>query len=222
MLIEVNEKNTKERSCRNGQLKGITVICRVFIISLGMLLIFCITGMPGSGKSVVSETAKSLGFRIVAMGDIIRDEAEARGIKMTPSSLGALMLELRREEGQDVVAKRCLAKIHKRDGLVIIEGLRSPEELYYLKNNAEVLLIAVHASPATRFTRLLKRGRPDDPKDYATFRERDQRELKLGLGSVIAQADKLFINEGTLGGLRRSASRYFEGIQSGSARASGS
>jgi len=43
-------------------------------------LIFCITGMPGSGKSLVADAAKQLGFRVVSMGDVIREEAERRGV----------------------------------------------------------------------------------------------------------------------------------------------
>jgi dephospho-CoA kinase len=177
-------------------------------------MIFCITGMPGAGKSIISETAKSLGFKIVNMGDVIREEAAVRGITKTPTTLGALMLKLRKEEGNNVVAKRCLAKI-KNEPLSIIEGVRSMDELTYFKKNDKVCLIAVHASPVTRFERLLKRGRPDDPKDINTFKERDLRELNVGLGSVIALADKVFVNEGTVEDLQRTVKKFFEGIRRG-------
>jgi len=177
-------------------------------------MIFCITGMPGSGKSIISETAKSLGFKVVTMGDVIREEADARGIAKTPATLGELMLIFRKEEGDDVVAKRCLAKI-RGEPLSVIEGVRGMDELTYFKKNSEVCLIAVHASPATRFQRLLKRGRPDDPKDIETFRERDKRELDVGLGSVIALADKVFVNEGTVEDLQISVKKFFEGIRRG-------
>jgi dephospho-CoA kinase len=177
-------------------------------------MLFCITGMPGAGKSIISETAKSLGFKVVAMGDIIREEAENKGIPKTPATLGKLMLKLRREEGNDIVAKRCLAKV-KDELFYLIEGVRSIDELMCFKKNREVCLIAVHASPETRFKRLLKRGRPDDPKDLKTFMERDLRELKIGLGSVIALANKVFVNEGTVEDLQRSVKKFFEGAMRG-------
>lgn len=145
------------------------------------------------------------------MGDIIREEARARGIVESPSSLGALMLRLRREEGKDVVAKRCLARALER-APSLIEGVRSLDELYYFRAHAPILLVAVHASPRSRFERLLKRGRADDPKDYETFRKRDERELEVGIGSVIALADRILINEGSVADLRRSATRLFRGI----------
>jgi len=181
-------------------------------------LIFCITGMPGSGKSVVSEAAKSVGIKVVSMGDVIREEAEGRGIEKSPSSIGNLMLQLRNEEGKDAVAKRCLKKALGASPDSIIEGVRSLEELDYFRSQAEVCLIAVHASPRTRFERLLKRGRSDDPKDWETFRERDMRELKVGIGSVIAMADKVFINEGSLPDLGEAVKEFFRGMKNASFR----
>lgn len=176
-------------------------------------MILCISGMPGSGKSVVSEAANEAGYRVIAMGDIIREEADSRGMDKTPASLGALMLEIRENEGPDVVAKRCLEKARKEPRDTVIEGVRSLDELNYFKSNGNVLLAAVHASPKTRFQRLLKRGRVDDPKDWETFHQRDMRELAVGIGSVIALADKIFINEGTVVSLQNLAKDFFEGIK---------
>jgi dephospho-CoA kinase len=167
--------------------------------------------MPGSGKSIVAEQAATIGYKVISMGDIIREEAKSRGIKESPRSLGTLMLKLRREEGKDVVAKRCLSRA-QGGGHSIIDGVRSLDELSFFRENASIYLVAVHASPATRFTRLLKRGRADDPKDYETFWKRDARELDVGVGSVIALADSILINEGTVGNLKRSAMKLFRGI----------
>jgi dephospho-CoA kinase len=57
--------------------------------------------------------------------------------------------------------------------------------------------IAVHASPETRFQRLFRRKRSDDPQGWESFLQRDMRELSLGLGNVIATADYMTINEGS-------------------------
>ncbi len=152
-----------------------------------------------------------MGIAVLNMGDVIREEAKSRGVPITPESLGALMLLLRMEEGKNVVVKRCLEKARNNMPPIVIEGIRSLDELNYLKSNEEVFLIAVHASPKTRFERLLKRGREDDPKDWKTFEERDMRELGVGLGSVIALADLVFINEGPIPELIDSVRRFFSG-----------
>ena len=40
-----------------------------------------ISGLPGSGKALVSEMATERGAIIVSMGDIIREEAKKRGYR---------------------------------------------------------------------------------------------------------------------------------------------
>ena len=44
-----------------------------------MMQIMGVSGLPGSGKSLVSETAIKKGAIVVSMGDIVREEAEKRG-----------------------------------------------------------------------------------------------------------------------------------------------
>jgi dephospho-CoA kinase len=158
-----------------------------------------VTGMPGAGKDTVREVFRKLGFPIVIMGDEVRAEAERRGLPPTPENLGKIMLQLRAEEGPEVLARRCLTKIKGIGSkVVIIEGIRSLDEVAaFKKDYPHVRIIAVHASPQMRYERLVKRNRSDDPKDWKTFIERDQRELSVGLGNVIATADIMVINEST-------------------------
>ena len=47
-----------------------------------------LAGMPGSGKSLVVETARELGYAIVVMGDVIREETAKRGLELTPQNVG--------------------------------------------------------------------------------------------------------------------------------------
>ena len=57
------------------------------------------------------------------------------------------------------------------------------------------MIVAVHASPRTRFSRLSTRGRRDDPKSWEEFVARDMKELGFGIGDVIALADVMVVNE---------------------------
>ena len=160
--------------------------------------IIAISGMPGAGKSVVSLVGKELGMDIFVLGDVIREETERRGLEVTPQNMGNVMLAVRASEGPAVVARRLLPKIESaRSSTVIVEGIRSVHELNELKSKFEVIPVAIHSSPTTRFQRLLSRNRSDDPKDWATFEKRDFRELEVGLGDVLALADVMLTNEGT-------------------------
>jgi len=159
-----------------------------------------VAGMPGAGKAVVARVAKEKGYAIVVMGDEIREETKRRGLEPTPENIGKIMLKLREEEGSTVVAKRCIPKIANASAdLVLVDGVRSLHEVYaFEKNFPQFVLLAVHSSPETRFRRLFKRRRSDDPKGWKFFFERDLRELSVGQGSVIAMADHMIVNEGTL------------------------
>jgi dephospho-CoA kinase len=165
--------------------------------------VVAISGMPGAGKGVASEAGKQLGFDVLVLGDVIRKETQRRGLEPTPRNMGAVMLQVREDEGAAAVAKRLLPKIEaSRANLLIVEGVRSLSELAELKSKYEVVMVAIHASPKTRFQRLLSRGRSDDPKTWEVFYERDDRELKVGLGNVIALADIVVTNEGTIAELQ--------------------
>ncbi|MGD0690534.1 MAG: AAA family ATPase [Candidatus Bathyarchaeia archaeon] len=161
--------------------------------------VIAISGMPGAGKGVASAAAKQLGFDVLVLGDVIREETERRGLDPTPQNIGAVMLQVRELEGSAAVAKRLLPKIEQcQSNVVIVEGVRSFHELTELKSKFEVITLVIHASPKTRFQRLLSRGRSDDPKTWDTFYERDNRELTVGLGQVIALADHLAVNENSI------------------------
>jgi dephospho-CoA kinase len=163
-------------------------------------LVICLAGMPGSGKSIIVEVAKERGYDIVVMGDVIRGEAERRHLKPNPKNIGKIMLELRQIEGTAVIAKRCIPKI--KQGIqrkVIIDGIRSLDEVEeFEKHFPNLSLIAVHASPETRFSRVYRRQRSDDPETWEIFHEREIRELSVGLGNAIAMAEYIIIDEGEL------------------------
>jgi dephospho-CoA kinase len=168
-------------------------------------LVLAISGMPGAGKSMASEAAKRLGLEVLVLGDVIREETKRRGLEPTPKNVGSVMLQVRKDEGPAAVARRLLPKVEASKSLIlIVEGIRSEDEVRELKSKFDVIIVGIHASPRTRFQRLLARGRSDDPKTWDTFSERDSRELNVGLCRVIALADIVLLNEGTIDELQSS------------------
>ena len=159
-----------------------------------------LAGMPGSGKSLVVETARELGYAIVVMGDVIREETKKLGLELTPHNVGKVMLQLRADGGVAVVAQKCIPKIEAQESTkVLVDGLRSLYEVDAFKVHfAKFSIAAVHASPETRFTRLSNRRRSDDSSGWEVFRERDMRELSVGLGNVIAMAEQIIVNDNSV------------------------
>jgi dephospho-CoA kinase len=160
-------------------------------------LVIGLAGMPGAGKSLVVKTAQQKGYAVVVMGDVIREETRKRGLKLNPKNMGEVMLELRKTGGNSIIAEKCIPKIERRESRkVIVDGLRSLYEVDAFKGHfPKFSLVAVHASPETRFKRLYRRRRSDDPDGWEVFLERDMRELSVGLGNAIAMAEHLIINE---------------------------
>lgn len=178
-------------------------------------LIVGLSGMPGSGKSIVVTIAQNLGFGIVVMGDVVREESKRRGLPLNPNNIGEVMLDLRKSGGKSIIAKKCIPKIKATTNKkVIIDGIRSLHELNLFKKYfTEFHLISVHSSPGTRYGRLNQRGRSDDSNDPRLFVERDKRELDVGLGKVIAMADYMIINEGNIEDIKRSSYEILRRIE---------
>jgi dephospho-CoA kinase len=163
-----------------------------------------VTGMPGSGKSVVSRVGRSLGMEVVLMGDVIRDEALQRN-----QDPGKVALDIRKGYGEYVVAERCVELIktsekHAKNlknssSFYLIEGIRSPYEVERFKQEfKDFKVITIHSKPKTRYQRLIRRRRSDDSPLVSDLQNRDQRELRFGIGEVIANSDYMVINEGSL------------------------
>lgn len=95
-----------------------------------------------------------------------------------------------------------LPKIESSKSTVVaVEGVRSMAEIDALRKKHTVVIVGVHASPKTRYDRLIARARSDDPKSWEEFLERDSRELGVGLGNVIALAEEMLVNETSVGDL---------------------
>jgi dephospho-CoA kinase len=160
-------------------------------------LVLGVAGMPGSGKSLVVRVARENGYEAVVMGDVVRREAEKKNLQPNPENVGKIMLELREKEGKNVIAKRCVPLIEQaRKHKVVVDGIRSLDEVEEFKRHfSNFSIIAICSSPETRFQRLYRRGRSDDAEGWDVFRERDMRELGVGLGNVIAMAEYTVVND---------------------------
>lgn len=165
------------------------------------LLIVGVTGMPGAGKTTAARHVASIdgGYEVLSMGDVIREEVRRRGMPPGLESQLRVMELVRREHGPAALAALLEPRIRSAGAgtrAVILDGVRSPEEVERLRGMGRVRVLAIHASPQRRFEYLRRRGRQDDPRTWEEFVARDRAELALGIGNVIALADGMIVNEG--------------------------
>ena len=151
--------------------------------------------MPGAGKSTIAAGLKLKGYKIINMGDAVRAEAKKRNLEPSGENLGKIMLELREQNGPSAVAQLIEPEINKSSSnVIVIDGIRSNDEIQFLKQLGIVKILSIHASTDTRFDYLTKRGRSDDPQDKENFEHRDARELGVGISTSIALADESISN----------------------------
>ncbi|MBR3113258.1 MAG: AAA family ATPase [Methanobrevibacter sp.] len=172
-----------------------------------------ISGMPGSGKSFISDIATERGAIIVSMGDIVREEAKKRG-----ESSKETAKNLRAEFGQYIISELTIKKIKKlqEEGIensIVVEGIRSLHEVDMFREEFDnFIIVSVFANPTLRFERLKLRMREDDSTDFNVFDARDRTELGFGIGSVISLSDKLIINESDVESYCEKINEYFDEI----------
>jgi dCMP deaminase len=170
----------------------------------------CLAGLMRSGKDFVAKyIVDNYNYKHLNMSDVIKDELIKEGKE--PSKLNRSILgdEWRKLYGNDIVMKRTLEKAQDYDK-VIITGVRSPEELEYLKQHTERFkLILVHASREVRFAR----RSTTDPQSFEAFFERDERDIKFkGTGQVIQKADYVVDNEGAIEAIYKQIEKIIQRI----------
>jgi len=167
--------------------------------------VIAFTGMPGSGKSEAVKVAIEMGIPVVRMGDCVWEEVKRRGLEINDENVGRIANEMRERYGKDIWAKRTFEKIDPSWDTVVIDGIRNIEEVEFFREKLgkDFTLVAIHASPETRYRRLMERRREDDSTTLEKIKERDERELRWGIGVVIAMADVIIVNEGSLDEFRK-------------------
>ncbi|MBI4186428.1 MAG: AAA family ATPase [Chloroflexi bacterium] len=175
-----------------------------------------IVGMPGAGKSEVARMFEASGFIRVRFGDITDDGVKKRGLELNEDNERRIRELLRKEHGMAAYAKLNLPRIDSalKHADVVIDGLYSWEEYTFLKANYgdEFHVVAVWASPGTRYARLA--ARPSRPLTLEEAVSRDRAEIEnVNKGGPIAMADFTIINESSLENLRQGTEKVISKLR---------
>ncbi|GGM77939.1 hypothetical protein GCM10007108_15190 [Thermogymnomonas acidicola] len=171
-----------------------------------------VTGMPGAGKDEFIAVARSVGFMDVHMGESVRHYARLRGIPFTDGDIGRFAASEREKYGMDIWARRTAEMIRDPERTVV-DGVRNMEEVdAFRERDRNLIVIAIFANREERFRRILGRQRPDDVRSMAELVLRDKRELSFGIGSVIALADVMIVNDGTLEEFREKSRKVLQSL----------
>ncbi len=179
-------------------------------------MMLCITGLPGAGKSEVGAILVEKGFAEVEMSASIREKMREQGIEASNVNLREFSLRIRKEYGGDIVARWAMESIKKLGtDKVLIVGIRGEDEARYFKSQGELKIILVTAPDDLRFERLKARGRPDDPKTKTDFDYREEKERQFGIEGIMARAQYVISNSGTMDLLKEDVNALLERIDAG-------
>ena len=169
-----------------------------------------IVGMPGAGKSEVARVFGENGFTRVRFGDVTDEEIAKRGLELNEENERHIRELLRKQHGMSAYARLNLPRIDsalKRSD-VVIDGLYSWEEYTFLKSHygEDFYVVAVWASPGTRYSRLTTRLNRRLTLEEAVSRDRAEVE-NVNKGGPIAMADFVIINESSLEDMEKETER---------------
>ncbi|RLG52935.1 MAG: hypothetical protein DRN96_01320 [Thermoproteota archaeon] len=169
-----------------------------------------LTGQLAAGKDLCAKILEeTFNMKVVTMSEIIARELDRAGLEATRENLRRYGLYLRVIDGPDAVMRRAIRAVRESERRgekysgYVINGLRNIEEAlcFWREFGEKGLIVGVVASRDIRFRRIkLRRGIKDTGVDsFTDFFKSDIEELtKFHLGDVIAAADILIVNDGTL------------------------
>lgn len=159
-----------------------------------------LTGTNGAGKGEVAAYFVKKGYEYFSLSDLIREELIKRDEEVTRNNLIKMGNQLREKFGADILARLIMEKIR---GKAVIDSIRNPKEVEYLKKQKNFILLSIDAPVEIRYERVRKRGREESASNLREFickEEEEMTSLRNGqqLRNCMSLADITLINDSIL------------------------
>jgi dephospho-CoA kinase len=178
-----------------------------------MARLIALVGLPGAGKSTVTDVLVAHGFERVYFGGLTLEKLHEAGLEVNETNERSMREQLRRDHGMAAYAKLNVPKIEAAltRGPTIIDGLYSWEEYLFLREHfPQMEVVAVYAPPKLRYERL--GTRKERPLSEPEVRSREESQIEnINQAGPIAMADWTFVNVGGTKELIRSVEEYING-----------
>ncbi len=162
-----------------------------------------ITGTIGAGKgTIVKYLVSKKGFVHYSVRDFLNEEIKKRCLTANRDNMVVVANELRTRHSPYYIIEQLYnrAKESGRENC-IIESIRTPGEINFLRKQRNFYLFAIDANPKIRYNRVFVRGSETDHISYKIFADNESREMtsnnpnKQNLSKCIEMADYVFNND---------------------------
>lgn len=179
-----------------------------------------LTGRNASGKGTVASFLMKSSFVYHSLSDTLRDELKNRDLEESRENLIKIGNNLRDEGGPGILADLMVPNLNSLENH-IVDSIRNPIEVNSLRReypNHKFILIAVDATPETRYERLKQRNRFGDSSSWEQFLAQEKLEEsstdpnKQQLLSTIKKADFYIDNSGTILELENSITEIIDNL----------
>lgn len=177
-------------------------------------MIIGLTGEKLAGKGMFSEymvekyKAKTLRF-----SQILDDILDRLYLPKSRNNEIALVLALREKFGKDVLAYVIKKDIEKStDELLVLDGVRYPEEANILKMLPKFFMVYITASLELRYERALVRKQKDDEKNisFEEFKQQEEAPTEVLIGLLGQHADYKIENAGDLPSFHKQIDAFYK------------
>ena len=169
-------------------------------------IVIAFVGPIAVGKGTAIKLLEKKGFVSSSTSDRIREEIKKRGEEVDRYSLTKVSNELRETYGDSVLAKRTADVIENiKNKYIVIDSIRNPEEINYLREKYGIKIIALLANQKRRYEQFSNRTLNSQPMTFEAFKDLDDKELYGTLGEhtqrvseCIKMADATIENVGSI------------------------
>lgn len=178
-----------------------------------------LVGPIASGKGVLADYLKHLGFEYVSLSDQVRLELKKRGLPITRENMQDVGDEMRRHNGNCYWADMAMCAVQNPNHHLVFDSIRNPGEIGELRSLMNIKIIGVDAPVEKRLHWYLERARQrgEDMPDMNTFiqvsvRDRGVNQQKYGqqVDECLKMSDMVFQNIGRKEELVSELTRYLK------------
>lgn len=150
-------------------------------ISLGehaQQILLGVTGTNGAGKGVfVAYLKEHFGASHYSVRNYLIQALKAQGLATDRPAMRALANSIRNNQHGAFIIEALCKQALQDPGIVIIESIRNPMEIDFLKQwNAKSMLVAIDAPQELRYQRAVERSSSTDAIDFETFQAQEASE----------------------------------------------